>query len=465
MNKNDFPISVFHPEIKRTILEMNEYYTHNINASCSLMLTAIAYSLNNNYEVEPIKNRIIRPNLWTMFISPSGAGKTPLFDCILTPIKAKQNELHKQYKEQLLQFMQYTEEVKKGSLKDADSNRINEWLLNNFNCINTPEEPQKLTLTIGKYTSEGMNRVLSDNYNNGKAVLLISDEILSILKSFNQYSKGSDEEDFLKYYNYGGEPIIRADSTKELYITEKNVSVMGCTQSDTIYNVITPERISNGNAFRWLYCVEDELDLNRNAFESMLKEQPENDIMQSYNEMIEHFLINYSFKIRRTKLKLSNECIQFAANWLNKVKKNDNIEKKTLLNITAKMEDYLIKFAITLNRSRTYLDNSINKTNIDNETIEMIDMINAEKVMSYFLDNSIEIINRVSNPTDKIFKSDIEKEIYSNLPDVFQYSNFIGEYKRNNISIKTGQRRLNEFQNSKIVGKNKMGEYYKILAA
>lgn len=444
---------------------MNEYYTHNINATCGLLLTSIAYSLNNNFEVEPIKNRFIRPNLWTMYISPSGAGKTPLFDCILAPIRAKQNELHKQYKLQLKQFIQYTEERKKGILKDAEINTINDWLLENFGCINTPIEPDKLTLIIGKYTSEGMNRVLSDNYNNGKAILLTSDEILSILKSFNQYSKGSDEEDFLKYFNYGSESITRADSTKELFISEKNVSVMGCTQSDTIYTVITPERISNGNAFRWLYIVEDEINYNRNAFESMLKVMPDYDVMESYNQMIEHFLLNYSFTIRRTKLNLSNECILFAANWLNTVKKIDTIEKKVLLNITAKMEDYLIKFAIALNRSRTHLDNYINKTNIDNESIELVDMVNAEKVMKYFVQNSIDILNRVSNPTDKLFNSTTEREIYTNIPDVFQYSNFIGEYQRNNLSAKTAQRRLKEYQNSKIVGKNKQGEYYKIIAA
>ena len=55
MKVNNFPIEVFHPCIQNTIREMNMYMTHNINASCGQMLTAIAYSLNNTYEVEPVK--------------------------------------------------------------------------------------------------------------------------------------------------------------------------------------------------------------------------------------------------------------------------------------------------------------------------------------------------------------------------------------------------------------------------
>ena len=199
--------------------------------------------------------------------------KTPLMDAITKPIKKKEQEVKEEYKKQLAQFKQYTDERKKGCLIDAEQETIDQWLLDNFGCKNTPNEPQNATLIVGKYTPEGMDRVLSDKCNDGKAVLLLSDEVLSIFKSFNQYSRGSGEEDFLKYFNYGSENVIRADLTKQVYIREKNVSVIGCTQSDTIFDVITPSRISNGNAFRWLYIIEDELDVNKNAFEAMLLAQ------------------------------------------------------------------------------------------------------------------------------------------------------------------------------------------------
>lgn len=465
MDNNVFPIEVFHSEIQRTIQEMNRYYTHNLNASAGFILSTIAYSLNNSYEVEIIKDRVIRPNLWMLYVTPSGGGKSPLFECVLKPIREKENALRQEYNKQYKQFNIYSDELKKGSLKDAEQDVINEWLLENFGCINTPTEPQNLCLFIGKYTGEGMDRVLSENYNNGKAIIIKSDEILSILKSFNQYSRGSDEEDFLKLYNYGSESVKRADSSKDVYISEKNVSLIGCTQSDTIFDVITPARIANGHAFRWLYVVENELEFNKNAFESMLLVKPDYDVMESYNKMIETFLIYYSSPIHRIKLDVNTDCIKFAARWLNDVKKIDLIDRKILLNISAKMEDYLFKIAIALNRSRVYLHNEITKTNTDTHSIEIQDMVNAEKVINYFILNSISVLNRVSNPIDKLFKSDIEKEIYTNLPDVFKSNDFVNIYKLKGIPDRTAKRRLSEYHNGKIIGKNRIGEYYKIIAA
>lgn len=466
MNKNDFPLEVFHPELQRTVLEMNKYYTHNLNASAGFILSGIAYSLNNSYEVELIKDRFIRPNLWTLFVSPSGAGKSPLFDAILKPIINKEQQLKQEYKLKSKQFSLYNDECKKGSLKEAEPSEKNQWLIENFGCANTPTEQQNLTLLIGKYSGEGMDRILSDGGNDGKAIIIKSDEILSTLKSFNQYNKGGGEEDFLKYYNYSSDNVSRADFTKDLYIREKNVSVLGCTQSDTIYEVITQQRISNGNAFRWLYIIEDELDYNKNAFTAMLQAKPDYEVMETYNKMIERFLIHYNTPVKRVKLVVTRECIEYAAKWLESIKKIEEIDRKILLNINAKMEDYLFKIAIALNRSRVYLDYNLTKNDVDNWSIEIQDMINAEKVINYFIQNSIKVLNKVLNPTDNIFKSDIEKEIYQNLPETFNRNNFVSEYMiKAKVSKRTAENRINDFQNKKIIGKLKMNEYYKILAA
>ena len=475
MKVKNFPIEVFHPSIQNTIREMNMYMTHNINASCGQMLTAIAYSLNNTYEVEPVKGRIIRPNLWSMYVSPSGAGKTPLMDAITKPIKKKEQEIKEEYKKQLAQFNQYTEERKKGCLTDKDQETIDQWLLDNFGCKNTPTEPQNATLIVGKYTTEGMDRVLSDKCNDGKAVLLLSDEVLSIFKSFNQYSRGSGEEDFLKYFNYGSESVIRADSAKQVYIREKNVSVIGCTQSDTIFDVITPNRISNGNAFRWLYIVEDELDVNKNAFEAMLLAQPEYDVMETYNKMIERFLLCYNTSVVRIPLTLSQDCIKYAANWLNEVKNTEyDIDIKTLMNITSKMEDYLIKIAIVLNRSRKHLDNEINNglnTEIESaelaDSIELVDMENAAKVVNYFINNTIKILNKVSDVDNKHFKTEAEKEFFDSLPITFKNTDFTGLYVNKGLgSLRTAQRKLKKLLSKevKLITRNAKGEFYKLIA-
>ena len=130
-----------------------------------------------------------------------------------------------------------------------------------------------------------------------------------------------------------------------------------------------------------------------------------------------------------------------------------------------KMTGYVYKFAIALNRTKYYFDKLLDDTLTDTYFINIFDMNNSLILAEYYINNSIKILNKVINPSDKIFNSEIEKEIYKNLPETFQSSNFIGEYKRNNISIATAKRRLTNYQNSKIVGKNRQGEYYKIIAA
>lgn len=469
MKDNNFPIEVFHSEIQRTINEMNKFLTHNINASCGQMLTAIAFTLNNSYEVEPIKGRIVRPNLWSLYVSPSGAGKSPLLDAVALPIKEKEQELKKEYRKQLAQFHQYSEECKKGSLKDAEQEFKDEWLMDKFGCKDIPNEPQNLTLVISKYTGEGMDRVLSDKCNDGKSVLLLSDEILSVLKSFNQYNRGGGEEDFLKYFNYSSESIIRADMTKQLYIREKNVCIIGCTQSDTIFDVIPQHRISNGNVFRWLYIIEDEIDTTKNAFESMLLTQPEYDVMETYNKMIKKFLRYYDSPIKRIQLKISPECIKYAASWLNEVKKTDfDIDIKTLTNITSKMEDYLIKIAIVLNRSRIYLDQEYNNFFVNDEySIEIEDMANAAKVVNYFINNTIRVFNKVSDSSNRHFKTEKEKEFFENLPDTFINTVFTGLYVSKGYgSLRNAQRKLKKWQTKefKLIARNSKGEYYKLSA-
>lgn len=438
MKENNFPITVFHSQLQKTINNIHKVYESNIDAIASNMLSVMAYPLNNSYEVEIKKDWIIRPNLWILNFAPSGSGKSALLKMLTKSINSKQVEVKKDYAKKLITYDRLTE-----------------------------SEPKNLTLTLNGYTPEGMAKVLSSSGNNGKALLITSDEISGMFKSFNQYSKGSGEEDFLEYFDYSSKNIARANRENDVFISEKNVSIIGLTQVKKAFEIMTEDRINNGNAFRFLYVIENEIDINKNSFKNL---DNTIDYMSDFNDMIQYFLQGIDdYELIRKQLILSDECKYYLPVWIEDVKQKYDIDRGVLMSILGKMDAYLLKFAIVLNRTRVYFEdmetNKQFKFKSSDLNISIEDIKNAALLAEYFISNSIQILNKVSNPTDKYFKTELEKEIFENIPDTFNTSDFINAFKaKGKMSDKTAQRRLKDYQNQNIVGRNKLGEYYKKIA-
>ena len=51
-------------------------------------------------------------------------------------------------------------------------------------------------------------------------------------------------------------------------------------------------------------------------------------------------------------------------------------------------------------------------------------MENATKVVNYFIDNTIKILNKVSDTTNRYFKNDAEKELFAFTTRYFQEYRF-----------------------------------------
>lgn len=434
-NENRFPIQVFHPHIQNIISDIESIYQTNPDVISSHLLTTIGYPLNNEYQVKLTENRIIRPNLWLLHFGSSGSGKSPLMSMITKSIDTKSNELNQHIKEHQTNMMDYLVE-------------------------NSSSEPVNYCLSVSQFTPEGMNRVLE--LNDGRSVLLKSDEISGTFKSFNQYSKGQGEEDFLKNFNYNSETIVRSDRKNNVFIRERNVSVIGCTQPEKVYEIITKDRISNGNVFRWLFVFDENDYSTRNSFRNLKGVKNNFDPMIEFNQMMKHFLTYYEKPINRTELLFSDDCIDYSGDWIDEIKKefSGEIDKETLTNIMGKMEDYLIKVSIVLNRTRQYFDNNLPDINISVQ-----DVINSGLIVKYFIKNTIKVLNKVSDSSNQYFKTELEKQFFDSLPDTFQGSDFISlSISKLNISIKTGQRLLKKWVSKDVhlVGKNRHNEYYKI---
>ena len=430
---NKFPIEVFHPKIKETINEIQRVYEVNPDVISSHILTTAGFPLNNVYQVKLTEDRIIRPNIWLLHYGYSGSAKSPLMYMITKSIDKKSFEINQ---------------------STSEKNEM-EFL------INTPTIEKVYQLSLGQFTPEGMNKVLEKNQ--GHSVIIRQDEISGLFKSFNQYSKGQGEEDFLKNYNYNGESIARVDDKRNIFIKERNVSIIGCTQPQKVFEIMTKDRIYNGNVFRWLFVFDENDYSEKNSFQSLLKVSNTFNPMLNFNEMMNHFLKDYENDINRTDLVFNEECLTYSAEWINKVKKefSNDIEKELLTSIISKMEDYLIKISIILNRTRQYYNNKLYDNNISIE-----DVRNSGLVVKYFISNTIKLLNKVVDPTSKHFKTENEKEFYYNLPNTFMGSDFVSLCQSQlGVSYPTGQRLLRKWTSKEVhlIGKNRHNEYYKLV--
>lgn len=459
---NSFPIEVFNPKLQDIANDYVRMYESNINAVCGVMLTTMAFPLNNYYEIKITANHIVRPNLWFMYIAYPSTGKSPLINTIIKSIRVKDQDLMKAYNKNMSLFIEYSKLKKEFK---SEPQLLTEWVDNNCQGI-VPTEPRKLNILLHQSTTEALNKAMNVKENDGRSIMYFVDEILGIYNSFGKYSggKSSGEEEFNRLFNYDGENISRVSG--DVNVSEKNISIIATTQPDISYDVISKQRIGNGNAFRWLYFMDEQLNLSKNNIRSTMDIDNEYNPLSEFNAMISNYLQDYNLDINnRIELKLSRECREIVADciddWNNKARFNEyDIDAKTFQSITGKMQDYIFKFAIVLNRTNQYFNRL--SPSID---ITTTDINSAVKLANYYILNSIKVLNKVMDSSSKFFKSSEEQQFYENLPDTFISGDFDNLYISKQLGVLRSAQRLRKKWSSKdfkLIAKNAKNQYYKL---
>ena len=299
---------------------------------------------------------------------------------------------------------------------------------------------------------------MDDQHNNGRSILVQYDEIAGLFKDFNKFRQGSDEESWLKFWNYYGLKKSRVSDEASNYITETNVSIMGTTQFKALYDIFHQDRVDNGNVYRYLFTI-DECQEKTNVFANMLYNK-DNDVNYEYYKMLEQFLKNYEYSnISRVTMDMDSDCYKFLEQWRNEMNKNDfGIDDKTYNSILAKMDSYIFRIAIILNRSRCYFDECLHE-----ETITVDDLQKSAEILNYYIHNAIYILSKIDLKLFQNFDSEDEINFYNNLPDVFTTKNFIDKATVElKIGKRTSERKLKKWCELKVIQKKSMGEFYKI---
>lgn len=452
----NFPISALHPRFAELISNVSQIKKYNLDALATNYLNACGNTLLNSYELQVANDWIERSNLWTIHVANSGTLKSHIFNSAISPILQKDRKLREENKANNASYSEYAEYNKTIKLEDNEADLLKEWL-EKKNLTSVPVHKNLVECAVQNISTEKMYQILDDEHNNGKSILVQYDEIAGLFKDFNKFRAGSDEESWLKFWNYYGLKKSRVSEDASNYIHETNVSIIGTTQLKALYEIFTDARIENGNVYRYLFTV-DESESKKNVFENLIASK-DIDLNNEYHKMLKYFLESYDYSpLMRTTLKMDEECYNYVRKWRDEMNGRDfGIDNKTFNSIFAKMDSYIFRIAIILNRIRCYFDGCL-----QDDSISIKDLQNSAEILHYYINNAIYILGKIDIKIFQNFNNEVELNFYQSLPETFTTKHFIDKASVElKMPVRTAERRIAKWNELKLIHKKSMGEYYK----
>ena len=165
-------------------------------------------------------------------VAPSGSNKTTPMREVLRPLTNRNAANYEVFREAM---KKYDTEVKAGK-ENAD-------------------KPVYRQLIISDSTPESRVKALSENPN----VLLVSDEIATMLYNMNRYNKSGEVPQLISIWSVD-DIIINRKSETALLLKEPCLSIIGGTQPDVLVNTFGSDYfMSSGFNQRWLFVYPDDI--------------------------------------------------------------------------------------------------------------------------------------------------------------------------------------------------------------
>ncbi len=452
----NFPVSALPPKFAELLTNTANIKKFNIDALATNYLNACGNTLLNSYQLQVSKDWIERSNLWTIHIASSGNLKSHLFNAAIQPILLKDRELKDKWKADNAIYYEFADFCKTVKKDENKADLILGWL-ETQGLTQSPTFKKQIECAVQNISTEKMYQILDDEHNNGKSILVQYDEIAGLFKDFNKFRAGSDEESWLKFWNLYGLKKSRVSEEASNYINETNVSIIGTTQFKALFEIFTDARIENGNVYRYLFTIDENED-KRNVFTDIL-EYKDVDVSLEYNKMLKHFLEFYEYpSLVRTTLKLDDAGYEYVKTWRDEMNTRDfGVDNRVYNSILAKMDSYIFRIAIILNRIRCYFNDSL-----QDDQISVKDLRNSAEILNYYISNTIYILGKIDIKLFRNFNSDKELTFYEALPATFTSKDFVDKAL---VEIKmpkrTSERKLKKWCELKLIQKKSLGEYYK----
>lgn len=236
--KGDFPIQVFPPAIRRSILEVSAARSLAPEFLGVAALWTISSLAGTHYTSE--FNGDAKNILFCLLIAPVSVGKTPAFKSMCeTPLKQVQESADKNFRQAVKDYDQRK--------ADASGDRFNE------------KKPRQFIPFAVDGTTEGYVALSLDQPN---GIGVYHDEAETI---FNAGSfKGTNDaiSFFTQCFSGGRYTQIRADRDRERVVPNLNINLMMGTQPGRLNHIFTEDRLTSGFASRFIMVESDYIELN-----------------------------------------------------------------------------------------------------------------------------------------------------------------------------------------------------------
>ena len=211
-------------------------------------LAALAAAIGDSRCLQLKRGWKVPAIIWALVVGDSGSQKSPGFKAAVKPVRDRQTEEFKKFKNEQkfyeLEKLRYEKDLGnwKKNTKTSDSSPPEK-----------PDEPIAVRCTVLDITVEALAPIL---LNNPRGLLLARDELSGWLGSFDRYTGGKgggDSAHWLSMHN--GETLTvdrKTGDPKTIFVPKANVSICGGIQPGTLHRALGNEHRESGMAARFL---------------------------------------------------------------------------------------------------------------------------------------------------------------------------------------------------------------------
>jgi putative DNA primase/helicase len=198
----------------------------------SSSLAVLSGAIGNHLQVSPKPGWKSSVAIWMALVGDSGQGKTPIIRNLMQGLYTSQQEAFDAYQSELKAFEENASKKGESSLT-----------------------PPKLTRYFT--TDPTLEALLCLLAENPRGLILVKDELASLVCGFNQYKpggRGNERQHYLSIFS--GSPVIPDRKYAEkVYVPNPCLSLLGGIQRRLVPDILGPEAFSDGLIYRFLFLV------------------------------------------------------------------------------------------------------------------------------------------------------------------------------------------------------------------
>lgn len=222
-----FPKEILPKNLEILAESLAESYSVHHEYVVMLMITILSSFIGNSAKVKTKRGDSRSVFFWFMVVAPSGYGKSPVINELLSVVDELQKEAYEEYKVERTRYEQL----------DRDEKR-------------RAKIPKMFHYVAKDFTFEALVDIFEFNQ---RGVLIYKDEIAGLFKGLNQYrqGKGNDEESLLQLFDSKPIKVDRVGSgTKYCHIT--GASILGGIQPIAMRGIFNGAKCFDGTLPRFL---------------------------------------------------------------------------------------------------------------------------------------------------------------------------------------------------------------------